>query len=101
MWHHAVRLKFTEVSKERVAYVFRIEELTKHQRLATCFAYSSALKMEVIRSSEMTLNVYRATWRNIPEGASTFVVSLTKKCALFGAHETGHSCSTLLVNLPY
>jgi hypothetical protein len=81
MWYHAVRFKFTDVSKEYISSFFKIEEWTKHERSATCLAYSSALKMEAVRSSEMTLNVYRSTWRNIPEGPSISIVSLTSKGA--------------------
>lgn len=106
MWYSAVWLKFTDVSKEGITSIFMIEEWTKRQRLITCLAYSSPLKMEAIRSSEMTSNVYSTTRRNIPECPSLSVVGLTRKgttdnTALFGAQETGHSCSTLLFNLLY
>jgi hypothetical protein len=35
---------------------------------AYCFAYSSALKMEAVRSFETSMN-YRITWRHIPADA--------------------------------
>jgi hypothetical protein len=47
-------------------YHFRLQGLKLGQSyLAACFAYASILKMEAVRSSETSVNLYQTTRRNI------------------------------------
>jgi hypothetical protein len=61
-------INFTDVSEECTSSTFRVDELTKQPAslklclpLMCCLAYSAILKMEAVRSSETSVNFYRAT----------------------------------------
>jgi hypothetical protein len=59
-------VKSTDASEERIASIFRVECLPPAFTLVSCSAYS-ALKLEAICSSEMSVDFQRATRRYIPE----------------------------------
>jgi hypothetical protein len=42
-------------------------------KLAACLAYSSTLKMKVVHSSKMSVNIYQSTRRNIPAGYMLYI----------------------------
>jgi hypothetical protein len=50
-----VRGKLTEVSDKRITYNF----FTVSSMLASCLAYSSALKMEAVYASETSIDFHR------------------------------------------
>jgi hypothetical protein len=71
---HVFQRKSNYVSEERVASIFRVEEYAKtikqHQsrwKLVSCLTYFSTLKLEVICSSETSVDFQRTTRCCIPE----------------------------------
>jgi hypothetical protein len=57
---------FVEVS------IFSAEEEEETPLFAACLVYSSAMKMKVVHSSEISMNMYQTTWRNIPESSTLY-----------------------------
>jgi hypothetical protein len=64
---HVVPWKSTDVSEEYIASIFRLC-LPLAFKVDSYSAYSSILKMEVICSSETSVDFQRTTWLYIPEG---------------------------------
>lgn len=62
-----------DVSKQRTAFILRVVDILKKQQatswLVTWMAYSSTLK-KAVRSTEVSVNVYRTIRRHVPEDSS-------------------------------
>jgi hypothetical protein len=77
MWRRVVCMKFTDLSEERTAFIFKFDESINKATssaesfscflLVACLAYSSILRMEAVHSFETSVNFYRNTRRHIPE----------------------------------
>jgi hypothetical protein len=65
MWRR-VDIVLTDVSDERIASIFRVEDKKKSAFSLADFFLSSTLNMEAIRSSETSVNTI-STRRHIPE----------------------------------
>jgi hypothetical protein len=64
-----IMVEFSDISKERRASIFRVEEETKQasrSRLISCLTCFSTVKMVVVRSFKISLNV-KTTRRHIPD----------------------------------
>jgi hypothetical protein len=57
-----------DISEEYSSSIFRVRD--KSEALAARLAYSSTLKVSVVRYFETLINVYRTTRRNIPEASA-------------------------------
>jgi hypothetical protein len=93
MWCRIVGYKFPDLSEERSASVYTIEEWTKQTASRTgscchfwsplsCSAYSSTLRMDALRSSEMSVNFYQITPRHIQEHPRRYFRILVRKMLL-------------------
>jgi hypothetical protein len=92
IWRLVVRWKFIDVSEERTAYIFRVEEYAKQitsknqTALFTFVPYYLTLKMEAVRSSETAVNFFRIIRRHIPEDCALRIAQSLEGTLCYDLH---------------
>jgi hypothetical protein len=74
MWRRMVWYKFTDVSLERIARIFRLEDWTEKD-LVTHWSYSSTSIMKAVLWFEMSVHFHQTTRRDIPQDGQFFIYS--------------------------